>query len=62
MPKFRINITRVGQHARFRIINNANPTNSVTSSILGTPKEAKAALIELIQAIRADDFDSYDFT
>ena len=62
--RFRIDITRLGSYARFRIVNNSDSRSSsaVTSSLHKTPKEVKAALIELIQALKADDFDSYDFT
>ena len=62
MPSYRIDITRLGDRARFRIISNADSSAAVTSTIHKTPKEAKAALIALIQALKADDFDSYDFT
>lgn len=61
-PSYRIDITRLGKHARFRISSNSDPSVAVTSTNHKTPKEAKAALIKLIQALRADDFDSYDFT
>ena len=59
--RLRINLTRIGTRSRFWIID-ANGTGVATSRLHASPRQAKAALIEFIKAIQADDFESFDYT
>lgn len=58
----RINITRLGKHARFRIVHNETKQIIVTSSIYPTPSEAREALIKMIWSLQRDDFETFDHT
>jgi uncharacterized protein YegP (UPF0339 family) len=57
----RVNLTRIGSHSRF-FITGADGETIVTSRLYSTPKAAKQGLIDLVMAIQADDFESFDHT
>lgn len=57
----RVNLTRIGSHSRF-FVAGADGETIVTSRLYSGPKEAKQGLIDLVMAIQADDFETFDHT
>lgn len=54
----RVNITRLGTSARFFAVDQAGET-VITSRLYASPAKAKEALIALVMAIQADDFETF---
>lgn len=57
----RVNLTKIGSHNRF-FITGADGETIITSRLYPGPKEAKKGLIDLVMAIQADDFETFDHT
>lgn len=60
--RLRIDIIRIGHYARFSISTTDTQQIIARSPTLASPKAAKDKLIELVKAIQADDFETYDYT
>jgi len=57
----RVNLTRIGSHSRF-FVTGADGETIITSRLYTDPKKAKQGLIDLVMAIQADDFETFDHT
>lgn len=60
-PRLRINITKTGSKVRFWFVDQSNLTVAQSRGY-DTPGCCKANLIGFIQAIQADDFETFDHT
>lgn len=58
----RVNLASIGRHYQFHIRDTKKDESIVISRMFHSAKASKDALIALVKAIQADDFETFDLT